>query len=206
MKRLAVFVSGRGSNFRTIHEHILNGEIIAQIVLIITDKPECPAADYAREHGIEVIQYPGEDTGPDQLAKMLKQWQVDMVLLAGYLKLVPGNVVQAYPRAMLNIHPALLPAFGGKGFYGHHVHEAVIASGAKISGVTIHFVDEEYDHGPIVAQVVVPVRPDDTADTLAARVLTHEHKLYPKVVAAICRGEIHWREDGIPYLDPPIIL
>ena len=206
MKRLAVFVSGRGSNFRTIHEHILNGEIIAQIILIITDKPECPAADYARENDIKVIQYPGENTGPEQLVDTLEQWQIDMVLLAGYLKLVPSKVVQAYPRAMLNIHPALLPAFGGKGYYGHHVHDAVIASGAKISGVTIHFVDEEYDHGPIVAQVVVPVRPDDTADALAARVLTHEHKLYPKVVAAICRGEIHWREDGIPYLDPPVIL
>lgn len=206
MKRLAVFVSGRGSNFRTIHEHILNGEIIAEIVLIVTDKPDCPAADHASENGIEVIQYPGEDIGPERLAETLKQRQIDMILLAGYLKLVPGQVVQAYPRAMLNIHPALLPAFGGKGYYGHHVHDAVIASGAKISGVTIHFVDEEYDHGPIVAQVVVPVRPDDTADTLAARVLTHEHKLYPKVVAAICRGEIHWREDGVPYLDPPIIL
>lgn len=206
MNKLAVFVSGRGSNFRTIHERVLSGEINAQVVLVVTDKPQCPAADYSREHGIEVIQYPGEDIGPEQLMKALQQRKVDLILLAGYLKLVPREVVQAFPRAMLNIHPALLPAFGGKGCYGHRVHDAVIASGAKVSGVTIHFVDEEYDHGPIVAQVVVPVRSDDTADTLAARVLKHEHKLYSKVVAALCRGEIHWREDGVPYLDPPIIL
>lgn len=206
MKQLAVFVSGRGSNFRTIHEHILNGEIVAQVVLVITDKPECLAADYSREHGIDVMQYPGKDAGPEQLLQALRQRKVDLILLAGYLKLVPGEVVQAFPRAMLNIHPALLPAFGGKGYYGHHVHEAVIASGAKVSGVTVHFVDEEYDHGPIVAQVVVPVRPDDTPDQLADRVLKHEHKLYHKVLAAICRGEIHWREDGVPYLDPPIVL
>jgi phosphoribosylglycinamide formyltransferase len=206
MNQLAVFVSGGGSNFRTIHEHILSGEIIAQVVLVVTDKPQCPAADYSREHGIEVIQYPGNATGPEQLLKALRQRKVDLILLAGYLKLVPKEVVRAFPRGMLNIHPALLPAFGGKGFYGHRVHAAVIASGAKVSGVTIHFVDEEYDHGPIVSQAIVPVRPDDTADALAARVLKHEHKLYPKVVAAICRGEIHWREDGVPYLDPPIIL
>jgi phosphoribosylglycinamide formyltransferase len=206
MNQLAVFVSGRGSNFRTIHEHILSGEIIAQVVLVVTDKPQCPAADYSREHGLEVIQYPGEDTGPEQLVKTLQQRKVDLILLAGYLKLVPREVVAAFPRATLNIHPAWLPAFGGKGYYGHRVHAAVIASGAKVAGVTIHFVDEEYDHGPIVSQVVVPVRPDDTADALAARVLKHEHKLYPKVVAAICRGEIHWREDGVPYLDPSIIL
>ncbi|MFC1583390.1 phosphoribosylglycinamide formyltransferase [Candidatus Neomarinimicrobiota bacterium] len=206
MYQLAVFVSGRGSNFRTIHEHILSGEIIAQVVLVVTDKPQCPAADYSREHGIEVIQYPGEATGPEQLVEALRLRKVDLILLAGYLKLVPTEVVRAFPRGMLNIHPALLPAFGGKGFYGHRVHAAVIASGAKVSGVTIHFVDEEYDHGPIVSQAIVPVRPDDTADALAARVLKHEHKLYPKVLAAICRGEIHWREDGVPYLDPPIIL
>jgi phosphoribosylglycinamide formyltransferase len=206
MKRLAVFVSGRGSNFRTIHNHILEGDIIAEVTLVVTDKLQCPAADYAREQGIDVFHYPDKDVSPEGLVGALGCHQIDLILLAGYLKLVPNEVVRAFPRVMLNIHPALLPAFGGKGYYGHRVHEAVIASGAKVSGVTIHFVDEEYDHGPILAQVVVPVRPDDTADSLAERVLKHEHKLYSKVVAAICRGEIHWREDGVPYLDPPIIL
>ena len=206
MKQLAIFVSGRGSNFRNIHAAAELGEIPARMALVVTDKPQCLAADYARDHGIEVVHYPAPDMEPPALVYALKQADIDFIILAGYLKLVPSEVVRAYPRAMLNIHPALLPAFGGKGYYGRRVHEAVIASGAKVSGVSVHFVDEEYDRGPIVAQVVVPVRPDDTPDALAKRVLKQEHRLYPKVVAALCRGEVRWREDGVPYLEPPIIL
>ncbi|MQY63188.1 MAG: phosphoribosylglycinamide formyltransferase, partial [Calditrichaeota bacterium] len=190
MKELAIFVSGRGSNFRAIHGATKSGEIAGRVALVVTDKPQCPAADYARENGIEVVHYPTPDMEPPALLHALKQAGIDFIILAGYLKLVPSEVVQAYPRAMLNIHPALLPAFGGKGYYGRRVHEAVIASGAKVSGVSVHFVDEEYDHGPIVAQVVVPVQPDDTPDTLAKRVLQQEHRLYSKVVAALCRGEV----------------
>lgn len=209
MKQLAVFVSGRGSNFKTIHAAIQAGEIPAGMALVVTDKPQCPAADYARDNGIDVVHYPAPDMEPPALLQALKQAGTDYIILAGYMKLVPSEVVRAYHRAMLNIHPALLPAFGGKGYYGHRVHEAVIASGAKVSGVSVHFVDEEYDHGPIVAQVVVPVQPDDTPDKLAARVLKEEHRLYAKVVGALCRGEVRWRparpgEDGVPYSDPPI--
>ncbi|UCH09695.1 MAG: phosphoribosylglycinamide formyltransferase [Fidelibacterota bacterium] len=206
MKQLAVFVSGRGSNFRTVHKGIQAGEIPATVTLVVSDKPQCPAADYARGHGIEVVHYPSPDITPDNLKHHLKDRDIDLILLAGYLKMVPAEVVQSFPRAILNIHPALLPAFGGKGYYGHRVHEEVIASGAKVSGVSIHFVDEEYDHGPIVAQLVVPVHHDDTPDSLAERVLSFEHQLYPKVVGALCRGEIYWRDDGVPYIDPPIVL
>ncbi|MFB0515456.1 MAG: phosphoribosylglycinamide formyltransferase [Candidatus Neomarinimicrobiota bacterium] len=206
MKKLAVFVSGRGSNFRNIHRAIQAGEIPAEVALVVTDKPDCPAADYARDNGIKVAHYPAREMTPAALLGALQEGGIDFLILAGYLKLVPTEVVRAYPRAMLNIHPALLPAFGGKGYYGHRVHEAVIASGAKVSGVSVHFVDEEYDHGPIVAQVVVPVQPDDTPDELAGRVLKQEHRLYSKVVAALCRGEVRWREDGVPYIDPPIKL
>lgn len=206
MRQLAIFVSGRGSNFRAIHGTTQTGEIPARVALVVTDKPQCPAADYARDNGIEVVHYPAPDMDPPALLQAFKQADIDFIILAGYLKLVPSEVVRAYPRAMLNIHPALLPAFGGKGYYGRRVHEAVIASGAKVSGVSVHFVDEEYDHGPIVAQVVVPVQPDDSPDTLAKRVLEQEHRLYSKVVAALCRGEVRWREDGVPYADPPIIL
>ncbi|UCH61841.1 MAG: phosphoribosylglycinamide formyltransferase [Fidelibacterota bacterium] len=206
MKQLAIFVSGRGSNFREIHAAAKSGDIPANVALVVTDKIQCPAADYARDEGIEVVHYPAPNVGPPALLRALEQADIDYIVLAGYLKLVPSEVVQAFPQAMLNIHPALLPAFGGKGYYGRRVHEAVIASGAKVSGVSVHFVDEEYDHGPIVAQVVVSVQPDDTPDTLAKRVLKQEHKLYSRVVAALCRGEVHWREDGVPYVEPPIML
>ncbi len=204
MKQLAVFVSGRGSNFRKVQEAIQAGEIPAKVALVVTDKAQCPAADYARDHGIEVVHYPAPDTTPSMLVRTLQDGKIDFLILAGYLKLIPAEVVRAYPRAMLNIHPALLPAFGGKGYYGRRVHEAVIASGAKVSGVSVHFVDEEYDHGPIVAQVVVPVQPNDTPDALAERLLKQEHRLYAKVVGALCREEVRWREDGVPYVEPPI--
>ncbi len=206
MKQLAIFVSGRGSNFRKIHAAVLSGKVPGRVALLVTDKPQCPAADYARDSGIEVVHYPAPEMAPPALVRAFRQAGIDFVILAGYLKLVPSEVVRAYPRAMLNIHPALLPAFGGKGYYGRRVHEAVIASGAKVSGVSVHFVDEEYDNGPIVAQVVVPVLPDDTPDTLAKRVLKQEHRLYSKVVAALCRGEVRWREDGVPYVEPPIVM
>ena len=129
-----------------------------------------------------------------------QEYAVDFVILAGYLKLVPASLVRAYPRAMLNIHPALLPAFGGPGFYGRKVHEAVIASGARISGPTVHFVDEEYDSGPILAQEAVPVLPLDTPEVLARRVLSKEHCVYPRCVAALCEGRITWRDDGVPIM------
>jgi folate-dependent phosphoribosylglycinamide formyltransferase PurN len=115
---------------------------------------------------------------------LLSEHRVDLVVLAGYLKLVPAGVAQAFRNRMLNIHPALLPEFGGPGMYGHHVHEAVIASGARVSGATVHLVDEEYDRGAILAQARVPVLPGDSADTLAARVLRAEHQLLPAVVLA----------------------
>ena len=128
-------------------------------------------------------------------------YKADFVLLAGYLKLIPGELVAAYPRAMLNIHPGLLPGpFGGKGMYGERVHKAVIASGARFSGPTVHFVDEQFDTGAILAQRVVPVYPNDTPKQLAARVLKEEHQVYPECVAALCDGRVGWREDGIPIL------
>jgi phosphoribosylglycinamide formyltransferase 1 len=117
---------------------------------------------------------------PDELLRALAD--VDLVVLAGYLKLLPARVVARFHRRAINIHPALLPAFGGPGMYGHRVHEAVLASGATESGATIHYVDEQFDRGPIIAQRTVPVLPDDTADSLAHRVLEAEHELLPQVV------------------------
>ena len=204
MKKLAIFISGGGSNFRSIQASILAGRIEAQVALVVTDKPQCPGARYAREQGIEVYIYPTDDRQPTDLLQALEDRECDLVVLAGFLKMVPSEVVRAYQRRMLNIHPALLPAFGGQGYYGRRVHEAVLQSGQTHSGATVNFVDEQYDHGPIVAQATVPVLPGDTPESLAARVLEQEHILYPQVVAALCRGALSWDHDGRPVIDSAI--
>ncbi|THU56408.1 hypothetical protein C4D60_Mb11t16950 [Musa balbisiana] len=151
------------------------------------------------------LLYPGSKSSPDgvsaaELVATLRKFEVDFLLLAGYLKLVPIELVQAFRRSILNIHPSLLPAFGGKGFYGLKVHEAVIGSGARYSGPTVHFVDEQYDTGHILAQRVVLVLTDDTAEQLAARVLSQEHQVYVEVVTALCEDRIVWRDDGVPLI------
>ncbi|KAL0306007.1 UNVERIFIED_CONTAM: Phosphoribosylglycinamide formyltransferase, chloroplastic [Sesamum radiatum] len=145
---------------------------------MVTYDADCGGAEYARGKGIPVIVFPKrKDTeelfSGEDLVIALRSFKVDFILLAGYLKLIPAALIQAYPKAILNIHPSLLPAFGGKGYYGMKVHKAVIASGARYSGPTIHYVDEHYDTGRILAQRVVPVLANDTAEELAARVL-HE--------------------------------
>jgi len=204
-KNLAVFVSGGGSNFRSIHQAILKGPVQGEIVVLVTNKPGCGGADYARDNNIPVILFPNMKEKPDSLSAddlvtTLRRYKVDFILLAGYLKLIPLELVRAYSRSILNIHPSLLPAFGGKGYYGMKVHQAVIASGARYSGPTIHFVDEHYDTGCILAQRVVPVLANDTANELAARVLRQEHQLYVEVVEALCEERIVWREDGVPLI------
>ncbi|XP_057512955.1 phosphoribosylglycinamide formyltransferase, chloroplastic-like [Actinidia eriantha] len=204
-KNLAVFVSGGGSNFRSIHEAIFRGSVHGEIAVLVTNKPGCGGAEYARDNNIPVILFPKMKEKPDSLSAndlvtALRRYKVDFILLAGYLKLMPIELVQAYPRSILNIHPSLLPAFGGKDFYGMKVHQTVIASGARYSGPTIHFVDEHYDTGRILAQRVVPVLANDTADELAARVLQKEHQLYVEVAAALCEERIVWREDGVPLI------
>lgn len=204
-KRLAVFVSGGGSNFRSIHEAALGGEVNGDVAVLVTDKPGCGGAEFARCNGIPVVVFPKSKSAPEglsaaELLNILRDLKVDFVLLAGYLKLIPGDLVQAYPRSMLNIHPSLLPAFGGKGYYGSKVHKAVIASGARYSGPTVHFVDEQFDTGRTLAQRVVPVLANDTPEQLAARVLHEEHQVYVEAVAALCEDRIVWREDGVPLI------
>lgn len=206
MKRLAVFVSGRGSNFRSIHDNMLNGKIPGEVVVLVTHNTECAAADYAREHQIEVVKYPDAQMTPAMLAEKMQAANCDFVILAGYIKLVPAEVIRAFPRKMLNIHPGPLPDFGGKGYYGIKVHEAVLASGQKYSAATVHIVDEEYDQGPVVAAVQVPVFEGDTPENLAIRVLKQEHRLYPAVVGALCRDEIAWEFDGNPRIEPSLKL
>ncbi|KAJ1406214.1 Phosphoribosylglycinamide formyltransferase, active site [Sesbania bispinosa] len=204
-KRLAVFVSGGGSNFRSIHEASKRGSLHGDVIVLVTNKSECGGAEYARNNGIPVILFPkakdeSDGLSPSDLVDILRGFEIDFILLAGYLKLIPVELIRAYERSILNIHPSLLPAFGGKGYYGMKVHNAVIASGARFSGPTIHFVDEHYDTGRILAQHVVPVLANDTAEDLAARVLKEEHQLYVEVVEALCEDRVVWRKDGVPLI------
>ena len=180
--RVAVAVSGRGSNLEALLR-ALGVDAPVQVVLVVSNRADALALDRAREQGIpaEVLSPPGD---PAEWLDRLAHHQVDLLVLAGYLKLVPAAVIARYRDRILNVHPALLPAFGGRGMYGHHVHQAVLASGARESGATVHLVDEVYDRGRILAQARVPVVPGDTPETLAARVLGVEHRLLPAVVLA----------------------
>jgi formyltetrahydrofolate-dependent phosphoribosylglycinamide formyltransferase len=180
--RVAVAVSGRGSNLEALLR-ALGDDAPARVVLVVSNRADAAALARAREHGVpaEVLSQPADAT---EWLDRLEHHRVDLLVLAGYLKLVPAAVIARYRDRILNVHPALLPAFGGRGMYGHRVHEAVLASGARESGATVHLVDEVYDRGRILAQGRVPVLPGDTAETLAARVLSVEHRLLPAAFLA----------------------
>jgi phosphoribosylglycinamide formyltransferase 1 len=193
--RAAVFASGRGSNFQVLAEHAArDGETGAarwEVALLVSDRPDAYVLERARHlriRGVVLVPSEDPDTYPSRLEGLLDQERIDMILLAGYLKLIPEVVVRRYAARLLNVHPALLPSFGGKGMYGSRVHEAVLASGARLSGVTVHFADEEYDEGRILAQWPVPVLPGDTPDTLAERIHEVEHWLYPMAVDHLAEG------------------
>ena len=184
--RLAVLASGRGSNLQAIIDHFDNlaRERIAKVVLVASNRADSPALIRAATASIDIAHFDTTDDG-SMLLELLRKSRIDLVVLAGYLKRIPPKVIREYAGRIINIHPALLPAFGGEGMYGARVHEAVIASGAKETGVTVHLLDDEYDRGPIVAQWRVPIEPSDTADSLAARVLNVEHVVYPRVVEMV---------------------
>ena len=195
--RVAVLASGGGSNLGALLAHLdaLGDARRADVVLVASDRREAGALGRARERGIaaESLASPAEG---DALVRLLDAHGVDLVVLAGYLKLVPADVVRRFHGRMLNVHPALLPAFGGAGMYGRRVHQAVLEAGARVSGVTVHFVSEDYDRGPIAAQWPVPVLPGDTAESLAERVLRAEHAIFPRVVQAVAAGLVRLADDG----------
>jgi formyltetrahydrofolate-dependent phosphoribosylglycinamide formyltransferase len=186
---VAVFASGGGSNFQSLLDH-QSEDRPGRIDLLISDRTDAGALVRAGKGGVPTRIIPVKGRSPEAVGletlEVLEQEGIQVILLAGYLRLVPPLVVQAFAGRILNIHPALLPAFGGKGMWGHHVHEAVLASGATFSGPTVHFVDAEYDTGSILAQWPVPVLARDTPDTLAARVLKAEHVLYPRAADHLC--------------------
>jgi formyltetrahydrofolate-dependent phosphoribosylglycinamide formyltransferase len=182
--RVAVLASGGGTNLQALLD-ALRDSPLARVVRVITNRPDAGALERARAGGVAatVLRDPGDAVA--LLAALAAH--ADLVVLAGYLKLVPPAVVARFRWRMINIHPALLPAHGGPGMYGNRVHAAVLASGATESGATVHYVDEQYDRGPIIAQQRVAVRPGDTAETLAARVREVEHRLLPLVVLELAR-------------------
>lgn len=184
--RLAVLASGRGSNLQAIIEHFENvaRERVANVVLVASNRPDSPVLIRAATASIDIATFDAADDGTELLA-LLHKFRIDLVVLAGYLKRIQISVIREYAGRIVNIHPALLPAFGGEGMYGARVHEAVIASGAKETGATVHLVDDEYDRGPIVAQWRIPVEPSDTPASLAARVLNVEHIVYPRTIEMI---------------------
>lgn len=196
--KVAVMASGGGTNLQCLLDRFPDSDssdAAARVVLVVSNRPGVGALDRAGRANVraEVVN-PDEFDTPGQFGESLNSlfsgMGVGLVVLAGYLKKVPENVVAAYSNRMINIHPALLPSFGGKGMYGRRVHEAVIASGAKLSGPTVHYVNEEYDRGPIIAQRPVPVYHDDTPEELASRVLEKEHELLPEVVEMIATGRV----------------
>ncbi len=189
--RLAVFASGGGSNFRAILENSRSYEV----VLCVSNRASAGALTIAKEHDtpacvVNPKEFANKADYVQELLGVLRQHGVNFIALAGYLCKIPGAVVSEYSNRILNIHPALLPDFGGKGFYGMRVHEAVLRAGVPMTGATVHFVDEEYDTGPILVQARVPVMPGDTAQQLATRVLREEHVLYPKALSLVASGRV----------------
>lgn len=190
MRRLGILLSGRGSNFEAIADNIAAGVLPAEIAIIISNREDAAGLERARERGLRAVCLPSR--GKDRvdydrlLIAELEKAGVDLVILAGYMRLLSAEFIQAFPQRILNIHPSLLPAFGGLDAQ----HQAWV-HGVRFSGCTVHFVDEGLDSGPIIDQAVVPVKDEDTADTLSARILKEEHRLYSEAIALVLSGRFH---------------
>lgn len=194
MLKIAVFVSGRGSNLQAILDAKQSGALNVEVAAVFTDRPESGAVEKAKQNSIPVWFLSKEKKSGsvtyEELAGFLKELKVELVVLAGFLKLVPEAVIDIFENKVINIHPALLPSFGGKGMYGMNVHRAVFNSSAKISGPTVHFVDKIYDNGKIIAQRAVDISDVSSPEEIAERVLKIEHELLPFVIGKFSEGKI----------------
>ena len=185
MKNIAIFASGTGSNAKKIVEHFSNNATIS-VGLIISNKPTAKVLDMAKAHNIPTLIINRTDFyKTESLLTDLKKYQIDFIALAGFLWLIPTYLVKAFPNKMINIHPALLPKYGGKGMYGHHVHEAVFKNRETESGITLHYVNEQYDEGNVIFQATCPVTPTDTPVDIARNVLKLEHYYFPRVLMSL---------------------
>ncbi len=200
---LGVLASHGGTNLQAIIDSCHNGAIDAEVRVVISNNSGAMALERARRADIPTAHlssatHPDPGSLDEAIAGILQRHGVQVVALAGYMKMLGPRTLGAYRNRILNVHPALLPKFGGQGMYGERVHRAVLASGDSVSGVTVHLVDEEYDRGPVVAQAEVPVLPGDTPGTLAARVLEQEHIIYPQTIQRIATGELDLNQMAKP--------
>ena len=193
MKRIGILLSGRGSNFEAIADNVGAGRLQAEIAAVVSNRPEARGIEIARERGLPVVCIPSKGVPREQYDRLLvaelENRQVDLVCLAGFMRLLTGVFCQAFPMRILNIHPSLLPSFPGL-----DAQKQALDHGVKISGCSVHFVDEQLDAGPIVLQAAVPVLDDDSAETLSARILVEEHRIYSQAIATVLSGR--WRIEG----------
>ncbi|MCB0335670.1 MAG: phosphoribosylglycinamide formyltransferase [Bdellovibrionales bacterium] len=199
--RLGFFASHGGSNFQSVVEACHTGMIDAEAGLVVCNNKNAMVLERAEKLRVPSLCVNRKIAGSEEqldllILQELAQYEVDLVVLAGYMKKITPKVLEAYDGRILNIHPALLPKFGGKGMYGMHVHEAVVASGAKESGASIHVVTTNYDEGPILAQEAVDLEAEESAESLAKKVLVIEHQLYPRTIQAVLKGQLHLPEPG----------
>ena len=195
--RIAVLVSGkgRGTNMQAIIDACKSGKISGEVALVLGVKDDAPAMERALSQQVKTLAISPKDFSTveeydDAVFSALKENRIDLICLAGYMRVLGHDTVEHFRNRIMNVHPALVPSFAGKGMYGHHVHEAVIERGVKFTGVTVHFVDEVYDRGPIILQAVVPVPEDDTAEGLAARLLPIEHETYTGAISLFAEGRL----------------
>lgn len=205
--RLAVLLSGSGTTLQNLLDRIRNGRLAAQVVLVISNRADAYGLTRAGQARIEACvisrqKQPSAEAFGQAIFDRCRQAKVDLVCLAGFLQFLP--IPRDFESRVMNIHPALIPAFCGKGFYGHHVHEAVLAYGVKISGCTVHFVDNEYDHGPIILQRSVPVLGHDTPDALAERVFEQECEAYPEAIRLFAEGKLRVEGRRVVVDLPPV--
>jgi phosphoribosylglycinamide formyltransferase-1 len=205
--RLAIFASGRGTNFQAILDAIAARRLQAQVVLYVSNRPDAGALQIARSARIpaaviEERQFVEAADYERTLLEHMAKHEVNFIALAGFMRKIPAGVVRQFRHRIVNIHPALLPSFGGKGMYGHRVHAAVLEYGCKVTGVTVHLVDEEYDTGPPILQRCVPVLDDDTPESLAVRVLEVEHQLYPEALQLFAEDRVRIYGRRVHILSP----
>lgn len=199
--QIAVLLSGSGTSLENLFERIADGRLSnVQIAIVIASKPNVGGLERARRHGVPAVTIARKDFATNQafndaMHAELAKYEIDLVALLGFLSVFEPRA--RFCERTINVHPALIPAFCGKGYYGHHVHEAVLKHGVKLTGATVHFVDDEYDHGPIILQKAVPVEDDDTPDTLATRVQAAERELVPQAICLFQHGQLQIRDGRV---------
>ena len=202
MYNLAIFVSGRGSNLLSIASNIKSGRLNAKIAAVVSNKADCQAIEFAKEENIPtyVVNKQTADQSSisyEELTRILKESDINLVVLAGFLKKIPVELIKEFKNKIINIHPALLPSFGGKGMYGMNVHNAIFNQSVKVSGATVHFVDEIYDNGKIIGQKSVDISDVDSPEEIALKVLKIEHELLPEIISKFVENKIRITENRV---------